>query len=164
MKFSAILLGIFVMLSTLVLVGQNLQKPHITGNSATDAATVRTTIIGSPTDSPAPSPPPSGGGGGGGSSSQSSVAPAVYGSATSSARGVTSDEVVKNYYESQPLKFAPITTSVATIKSPAERGRLTARTVTFAIGLALIVIAILIALILSHSHKPKKHRFKRNKV
>ncbi len=163
MKFTALLLGMFIMLSTLVLVGQNIQKPHITGNSASDAGTVRTTILTSPTDSP-PTAPPSSGGGGGGSSSQSSVAPAVYGSATSSARGVTSDEVVKNYYEGQPLKFAPITTSVATIKSPAERGRLTARTMTFAIGLALIVVAILIALLLSHSHGKKKHRFKRNKV
>jgi len=165
MKFSAVLLGIFIMLSTLVLVGQNLQQPHITGNSASDTGTVRTTILTSPTDSPAPSPPPSGGGGGGsGSNSQNSVAPAVRGSASGKASAVTTDDVVKNYYESQPLKFAPITTSVATIKSPAERGRLTARTMTFAIGLALIVIAILIALILSHSHKPKKHRFKRNKV
>lgn len=140
-----------------------LQYNTVTGKSAVDTATL-TIHFGDLIDAPPVVSPPSSGGGGGGSSSQSSVAPAVYGSATSSARGVTSDEVVKNYYEGQPLKFAPITTSVATIKSPAERGRLTARTMTFAIGLALIVVAILIALLLSHSHSKKKHRFKRNKV
>lgn len=139
-----------------------LQYNTITGKSAADTATL-TIHFGDTIDAPPVVSPPSGGGGGG-SSSQNSVAPAVRGAATSTARGVTSDEVVKNYYESQPLKFAPITTSVATIKSPAERGRLTTRTMTFAIGLALIVIAVLIALLLSHSHNSKKHRFKRNKV
>jgi hypothetical protein len=140
-----------------------LQYNTVTGKSAVDTATL-TIHFGDITDAPPVVTPPSGGGGGGSGGSSHSVAPAVRGSASGRASAVTTDDVVKNYYESQPLKFAPITTSVATIKSPAERGRLTTRTMTFAIGLALIVIAVLIALLLSHSHKPKKHRFKRNKV
>jgi hypothetical protein len=142
-----------------------LQYNTVTGKSAVDTATL-TIHFGDITDAPPVVTPPSqgGGSGGSGSNSQNSVAPAVRGSASGRASAVTTDDVVKNYYESQPLKFAPITTSVATIKSPAERGRLTTRTMTFAIGLALIVIAVLIVLLLSHSHKPKKHRFKRNKV
>lgn len=141
-----------------------LQYNTVTGKSAVDTATL-TIHFGEIVDAPPVVSPPSGGGGGGsGSNSQNSVAPAVRGSVSGKASAVTTDDVVKNYYESQPLKFAPITTSVATIKSPAERGRLTARTMTFAIGLALIVIAVLIALLLSHSHGKKKHRFKRNKV
>jgi hypothetical protein len=160
MKWAPLILVIVALASTLTIIQLN----SITGKSSVDTATL-TIQFGDLTDSPpVVTPPSSGGGGGSGSNSQSSVAPAVRGAATSTSRGVTSDEVVKNYYESQPLKFAPITTSVATIKSPAERGRLTTRTMTFALGLALIVIAILIALILSHSHGRKKHRFKRNKV
>lgn len=157
MKWTLLTLAVIALASIFTIIQLN----SITGKSSVDTATL-TIHFGEIIDIP---PPPSGGGGGGGgSNSQNSVAPAVRGAATSTSRGVISDKVVKNYYESQPLKFAPITTSVATIKSPAERGRLTTRTMTFAIGLALIVIAILIALILSHSHGKKKHRFKRNKV
>lgn len=158
MKSSAILLGIFIMLSTLILVGQNIQPSHITGKSASDTGTVRTTII----SSTPPAGGGSGGGGAGGGGQSSTVSPAVYGRATSGEK--SRPQEVENYYESQDLKFAPITTSVATLKSPAERGRLSTATKTFLFGLALIVLAILIALILSHSHGKKKHRFKRNKV
>jgi hypothetical protein len=148
--FFAAIVGIFFIVDN-----SSLEK--VTGRSATDTASVTFSI-----NMPDSVSPPSGGGGGGGGS-QNSVAPATYGWATSNEKSKP-QEIVENYYSSETLKFAPITTSVATIKSPAERGRLTTRTMTFAIGLALIVIAILIALILSHSHDKKKHRFKRNKV
>jgi len=136
-----------------------LQYNTVTGKSAVDTATL-TIHFGEINDTvPIVTPP----GGGSGSNSQNSVAPAAYGRAVSNEKSKP-QEIVENYYESETLKFAPITTSVATIKSPAERGRLSARTVTFAIGIALIVMAILIALILSHNYSTKKQRFKRNKV
>jgi|GEM_PF-3630359 len=161
MKWSILILFVVAFVGVFVLV----QHDNITGGSATDTATLTITFKElPPVDNSPPSSGGGGGGGGSGSNSQNSVAPATYGQSANNAKTAPAKNKVKNYYESESLKFAPTSTAAMPLRTSTETGKISARTKIFSLGLALIIISLLIALLLTHSHKPKKHTFKRNKV
>lgn len=145
-----------------------LQYDTITGGSSTDSATLTITFtnLEQPTDSPQQQSG-MGGNGGSGSNSQNSVAPpATYGRATSAAKRAPSDDTTKNYYESQPLQFAPIGVTSHTLQSQTDEMNTyyTKATAVSLIAVLIIILVIMFAIISAHKKEGKKHKLKRNKV